>query len=372
MKKKLFVMSIVLLILILVVIIFFRDRTSKKQSQLKNLTPSEMLSEMTLEDKVGQMLMVGFWGEEPDYYINKMIDERNVGGVVLLNYNLKNEQQTIELIDSLQSRTLATELAVPLLVSTDQEGGDVSRVNFLDAENTPQSEIDSSEEAYSIAKKRAIELKDLGIYINYSPILERITNSDSFLYERTFRADLDQIGELGAKMVAGYSDPGVISVPKHFPGHTNDSSDSHDELPKSNLKEEELRKRITPFQEVIDEAEPEAIMMGHILFPKINSDPASLSRYFVEKMLREDLGFQGIVITDDMEMGSILNNYSVGESAIKAVKAGNDILLYSSTPEKQVEAYKAIIEAVNNGEIEIKNINSSVLRILKLKKKFYY
>jgi beta-N-acetylhexosaminidase len=373
-EKKTLLISLILLVLVVSTFKIFinRKRISKGQPQLENLTASEMLNKMTLEDKIGQMLMVGFWGEEPDYYINKMIDERNVGGVVLLNYNLKNKEQTIKLVDSLQNRSLKTGLGIPLLISTDQEGGAVSRVEFLDTENVPQSEIRSVEDAYSIANKRAVELKKLGIYVNYSPVLDHITNPENFLFKRTFSVKLDQIGELGSQMIKGYYDGGIVSVPKHFPGHTDSSPDSHNELPKSNLEKEELKKRIKPFEEVINKVEPKVIMVGHILYSKIDSQPASLSGVFIEGLLRGDLEFKGLVITDDMEMGAILDNYSVAESAVEAVKAGNDILLYSSTPEKQVEAYEAIIEAVNSKEISHERIDRSVLKILKLKKEFYY
>ncbi len=373
-KKVSLLAGFVLFVFIIVLGVNFwgKKEVDKGPVQLRDLTPSEMLEEMTLEDKVGQMLMVGFWGEEPDYYINKMIDERNVGGVILLNYNLKNENQTRTLVDSLQNRSLETGIGIPLLISTDQEGGVVSKVKFLDATNTPQSEIESVDTAYSIAKERAIHLRRLGIYANYSPVLEYITDPNNFLFERTFRADSNQIGKLGIQMVRGYSDGGIISVPKHFPGHTNSSTDSHDELPESGLNEEELKEKVKPFRDVIDATNPEMIMTAHVLYPNIDSDPASLSSIFIRQMLKDDLGFHGIVITDDMEMGAILNNYSVAESAVKAVKSGNDILLYSSTPEKQVEAYEAIIEAVDNEVIPMDDIDSSVLKILELKKKFYY
>lgn len=376
-KNKITILFGILLFLLASFLIYkvgVREVNKKQVPQLKENSPTEILEKMSLRDKVGQMLMIGFWGEKPDYYVNKMIDEHNIGGVVLTDYNLKQKDQTIKLVNGLQSRSLQTDLGIPLFVSVDQEGGEITRVDFAGVEEKMgQPEIDSTEEAFSIAKKRAEELRNLGIYVNYSPVLDYITEDNSFLYNRTFNGNLADISKLGSSMVEGYQKGGVISVPKHFPGYTNKSSNSHKKLPESNLEKEEVMARIKPFRQVIKESSPRMVMSTHIIYNNIDSsDPASLSKKFISDILKDDLDYKGLIITDYIEMRGLLSNYSVSESAVEAIKAGNDILIYSSIPEKQAEAYRAIINAVENGDISVDNINKSVIKILELKKEVYY
>ncbi|MBT6691025.1 beta-N-acetylhexosaminidase [Candidatus Parcubacteria bacterium] len=373
--KKLILILIILVALGLVYFLVTGDRQVNDQATedvntLATLDPGQMLENMTLEDKVGQMLMVGFWGPKPDYYISKMINQRNIGGVILMKYNFVNQGQTKELIDTLQEMSLETNPGIPLFVSVDQEGGVVSRLKIKGVEEfTPQAEIDSEEQAYATAVARAKELKALGINVNYSPVLDIIDNFNSFLYNRVFRGSLEHISVLAQSMVTGYQDNDIIAVPKHFPGHDNGSIDSHQDLPTVYITKTELGNSLQPFKDVIRESEPKMIMVGHIVYENIDKgNPSSLSKVFIQDILKDQLGYNGVVITDDMEMGALINNYSNVEAAVKAIQAGNDILLYTSTPEKQAEAYNAIIQAVNDGEISMEQIDASVLKILKLKK----
>ena len=225
--------------------------------QLKN--SEKLLTEMTLEEKVGQMFIMGFWGTEPDYYITKMIQERNIGGVILFKYNIQDSVQLTKLSSDLQ--TLSKK--IPLLISIDQEGGVVSRLDTsIVTEITAQSEITKERDAYNISKKRAKELKALGITVNFSPVLDNIQKEDSFLYDRVFRND---ISLLGNAMISGYLNGGIVAVPKHFPGHPDDITDSHKGLPETNILETEFDQYASQFKEVVADEDTKAVMVGHML-----------------------------------------------------------------------------------------------------------
>jgi beta-N-acetylhexosaminidase len=321
----------------------------------------KIVEEMSLEEKVGQLFIFGFWGTEPDYYITKMINERHIGGVILMGYNIEDRVQLSDLTGDLQLMSV-----YPLFISIDQEGGVVSRIQFEDSNLVAQGEITKPNQAFSVALERGLELKSLGINLNFSPVLDRISDESSFLYDRVFRGNSNTVSGLSIEMVKGYSNANVLSCIKHFPGHNNSSINSHEDLPSVDIEESDLEGYALQFREVLNESN--AVMIGHIIFPKIDSEnPASLSSYFLKDILREKYGFQGLIITDDMQMGSIYDRYDLSEVAVKAISAGNDILVYTGEPEEQAEAYNAVLEAVRNGDISESEINDKVYRILSIK-----
>lgn len=341
--------------------------TKKQREEIIQLKNSEtLLSQMTLEEKVGQMFLMGFWGTEPDYYITKMIKERYIGGVILFKYNVKDREQLIQLSKSLQ---LLSE-KVPLFISIDQEGGVVSRLGKdIVSEITAQNEIKTEKDAYNISKKRAKELKALGISMNFSPVLDNIQREDSFLYDRVFRTEITLLGN---SMISGYSDGGIIAVPKHFPGHPDNLIDSHKALPEANISETDFDAYASQFKEILSNEDTKAIMVGHILFKQIDvNNPSSLSSKIITEILRKKYGFNGLVITDDMQMGALTERFTIAQSAVQAVTAGNDLLIYSGEPEQQAQAYNAILDAVKDGDISEERINESVLRILTFKSQIF-
>lgn len=218
-----------------------------------------------------------------------------------------------------------------------------------------------------MAYTRGTELKILGINMNFSPVVDNITNQNSFLYDRVFRED---IALLANDMVNGYADSKVIPVIKHFPGHGNESKDPHDILSVVNLERKDLESYLKDFKVVFENKNSQAVMIGHILAPKISSDPASLSKIFVTDILREDLKFKGISITDDIQMKALTKSYSIQEATLKALLAGNDILMFTGVPEQQAEAYEAVLNGVRDGSISEEFIDEKVRRILDLKSLF--
>lgn len=394
-KRRIKILAITGIILLGVFVFYYQSESNKKinfpeekkeeniieenikEEQYDDLetTDSELkliLKSMSLEEKVGQMFMIGFSGTEVDNYVYKMIAEKNIGGVIMMKRNVLSREQLMNLTKTLQEKAAETRLAIPLFIAVDQEGGAVNRVKVEGVtEFTSQEDIENEKQAYLVAKKRAEELSILGFNVNFSPVLDIINNPESFMHNRVFRGSLDKITSLGASMVRGYQDNNIISVPKHFPGHDNDSVDSHLELPEVKIEKSSLLLRLDSFASLIESSSPKMIMIGHILYKNVDSDyPSSLSKIIIQDNLKNKLDYTGLVITDDMEMKALTNNYSIAYAAVNAIKAGNDILLYSGITDKKVEAYNAVIKAVADREISEERIDESVLRILKLKKEY--
>lgn len=324
------------------------------------------LKNWTLKQKVGQLLMVNFNGTEPDYYVNKMIFERNVGGVILMGANIQNNEQIKTLTNALQYNVTQNEKQVPLFISVDQEGGIVTRLK--DVENTAQKDIKTEEQAEKIAKTRGEQLLSLGINVNLAPVLDYSSDNRSFIYSRTFENNLENTTKLGVATAKGYNEAKIIYVPKHFPGHFNSVIDSHQELPFILESEKEMTKNVEPFSAVIKEKNPKIIMTSHTLYPKIDPEnPATLSKKILNNILRKKLKYNGLIMTDDLSMKALTKKYPIEEVAIKALQAGNDILLIISEPEEQVKVFDAIIKAVEYNKISEKEIDQKVIKILELK-----
>lgn len=311
-------------------------------------------------------MIVNFNGTEPDYYINKMILERNVGGVILMGANIKDNDQIKTLTNALQYNTTINEKQVPLFISIDQEGGDVTRLK--DIENIAQKDIKTEDQATQIAKTRGERLLSLGININLAPVLDFSSDKSSFIYTRTFENDLEKTTKLAVATAKGYNQAKIIYVPKHFPGHFNSIIDSHQELPMILETEKEMLNNTKPFQEVIKNEDPRIIMTSHTLYPKIDpKNPATLSKKILDEILRKKLKYNGLIMTDDLSMKALTKKYPIEEASVKALQAGCDILLIINEPEKQVDVYNAIMKAVEDRKISEKEIDQKVIKILELK-----
>ncbi|HNT30570.1 MAG TPA: glycoside hydrolase family 3 N-terminal domain-containing protein, partial [bacterium] len=297
-----------------------------------------LLEQMTIEQKIGQMFMVGFWGKQIPAHIDQLITDHSLGGVILLGYNIGSESEVSELITDLQVRSHAAAPGLPLFISIDQEGGTVVRIRGGSVtEFTAQPEITTTQVAYTVGKQRGSELSSLEITVNNAPVLDCLDDQASFLYDRVFHADCRTAGELGAAMVQGYQEAGLLAAVKHFPGHCNGGENSHDALSECTLTKAEFREHIRSF-EIALRNQPAMVMSAHVRVPVLDPDrPASLSPDVLQDVLRGYLGYNGMIITDDMEMQALMANYSVEEAAVQAVLAGNDMLLYVSTADRQDE-----------------------------------
>jgi beta-N-acetylhexosaminidase len=325
------------------------------------------VEQMSLGEMVGQMFMISMGGTEPDYYVNKMIRERNIGGVLLFGHNMKSEAQTAALTESLQELSMKTEPSIPLFIAVDQEGGEVARAPWV----TPQPAAaqvgarGNPEEARAIAEKMGTELLRAGVNTDLAPVVD--TGFGAAIGSRSFGEDPELVAEMGAAAVEGFKAAGVVSAAKHFPNHGPATADSHQRLPVVDHDLATIRSYdLPPFEAAVEAGVP-MVMVGHLLYPAIDPErPASLSPEAVG-MLREELGFDGVVITDDLAMAGASGGGPPARAAVEAVKAGADLLIISSVPRQQADAYDAVVAAVESGEVSRERIRLSVERLLEVK-----
>ena len=338
---------------------FVQDKQKETEEQIILNRIKEKVSTMTLEEKIGQMLIIGLSGTELDARTKEMIEEYGVGGFNLLGRNIENRVQSKKLISDMQSIA-----KIPLFIATDQEGGNVIRFDFFE-ELTRQVDIKSREQAKNVAEKRGEELLSVGVNMNFAPVLDYVTDKKSYLYDRTFGASPELIGDFGNAMIDGYISSGVIPVVKHFPGYGNISLDPHKKGVSISISKEELEQNLFPFREIIKENPLVPIMTAHIIVPIIDEKPATLSAKFLSEILRGEMGFEGVIITDDMEMASV--GKDVAKESVEAVKAGADMIISTYTSKLHTDIFLALRWAVLSGEISQDRIDESVVRILRLK-----
>jgi len=338
--------------------------------QIKKIPPLEkrILSQMSVEEKIGQLFLFGFSGTSLDADIQNLIETKYIGGVLLLSKNIQDTQQLKRLNSDLQSIS-----QLPLLIAVDQEGGSVVRIQEDSKANISQRFLQDEEQIYDISVQRAKMLKELGINMNLAPVAEYITNDSSFMYERTFSGSKQEVAQKVYSAVKGYSDSKMISTIKHFPGHNDQSPNTHFNIAQININDKQWDEYIYTFKYSIDKGIVDVIMVGHIKIPNIDDKPATVSKVIINEKLRKGIGYSGVVITDDMQMNSIWKYGEYCNTAKEALLAGNDILLYSQyTPKATLltDVYNCILNSVTSGEIAEDEIDQKVLRILKLKIKY--
>lgn len=314
------------------------------------------LRQMSLDEKIGQLLIVNFQSNYADKNIKKLISEYHIGGINFLSKNIANKEQAIKLTSDLNALS-----SLPLFMAVDQEGGTVVRLKFL-SELTSQNKIKDTKQAEQVAFKRAQELKQLGFNMNFSPVIDNVSDSSSYLSFRTFRFPPGIAGELGEAMVDGYKKGGIVSVIKHFPGYGDIILDPHKKQADLNISKEKLQSNLLPFKNIIKNKKSLAVMTAHIIIPAVSRRPATVSPEFINQILRKDLGFNGVVITDDLSMVSAGD--SIGQLSVDSIKAGVDIVIAGGRP---IDSFNALKQAVLTGEISEERINESVNRILRLK-----
>ena len=344
-------------------------------SPISALTDPEidtMIAEMTIEEKVGQLIMVGFEGTQANEAIETHIRKRFVGGIVLFSRNIQSPQQMAELTNELQRLAEATARQIPLFIGIDQEGGWVIRLKegaTVLPGNMALGATDSTELAERAGEITAVELAAVGVNLNFAPVMDVNNNPDNpVIGRRSFGESPELVSRLGVPYIQGLQRNGVLATAKHFPGHGDTTVDSHFELPTVSHDLERIHAlELQPFRAAID-ADVAAIMTAHIIYPAFDADrPATLSPTILTDLLRKELGFDGLLITDDMEMRAIDDRYRSGEAAVMAVEAGADIVMVLWTPAKQIEVFDALLSAIKSGRISQARLDQSVERILKSK-----
>lgn len=328
--------------------------------------------EKTLEDKVGQMLMAGFDGLTVPEYFLQWLREGQLGGVILFARNVDNPQQLAELTWQLHEAA-----KYPLLIAIDQEGGTVARLREGFSESPGAlalASIHDNREAVveEVSFVLAAEMKALGINWTYAPVVDIHYNSGNpTVGTRSFGADPEDIATLAAAAVRGFQKGEVAACAKHFPGLGNTSIDTHLALPTLDTSVEQLRSvDLLPYRVALDN-QLATIMTTHTIFSALDKEyPATLSPIIIQQLIRDELGFAGVVTTDCMEMKAIDDNYAIADSVVAAALAGVDIILFSHTAAKQAEAYEHLLAAVQSGRVPLDTIETANKRIEALKARF--
>lgn len=351
--------------------------------------PSLLLSEMTSRERVGQVFMPAISMQEsngtPEMTsgLKTMLDTIHPGGVILLSRDLVSPEQVLNLTESLQDHTLQNQsrVSVPLFIGIDQEGGYIIRLPFGPRMpgNMALGATGSVDQTREVAKTIGTGLRALGINMNFAPVLDVETNQNNpVIGIRSFGEDPEAVARHGDAYIDGMHDAGILSTGKHFPGHGDVDVDSHFGLPREDHTRERMDAvELVPFRAAIAHG-VDAIMTAHIIFPAYDNSttlladgsemptPATLSRPILTGLLRDELGFEGLIITDAMMMKAITDRFTPGEAAVQAIRAGADIVLY---PDDLDAAYEAVLAAYEADPEIQERVNASVLRILTLKQR---
>lgn len=331
---------------------------------------AEKMEEMTLDEKIGQLFISGMEGTEMTDETAAMIEENALGGVILFQPNLEDPDRSLQLVNDLKQVEEAND--IPLFISVDQEGGQVERLPGLPPLKSA-GEIGEHDRkfAYENGQLLAELLKAYGMNLNFAPVLDVDSNPNNpVIADRAFGDNAEIVSEMGISMMQGMQDEGVITSVKHFPGHGDTDVDSHEQLPVVNKSRQELEEtEFIPFETAVNTG-VDMVLMAHIKLPELGIDvPASFSKDAVD-ILRDDWHYDGVIITDDLTMGAITENYEMGEVTVNAVKAGVDILMIAHEKELLEAGIEGLKAAVENGEITEDRIDESVQRILELKEDY--
>jgi beta-N-acetylhexosaminidase len=329
------------------------------------------INKLSLEEKIGQLFMFGFDATDINDHALKLIKDYKVGNVILFARNVKTPEQVFKLNQNLQ-KLAYKEIGVPLLISIDQEGGMVSRITngatFFPGAMTIAATNDVNN-AYLSGKYMGLELINLGVNMNYAPVLDVNNNpKNPVIGVRSFSDQPNMVAEYGTAFMEGLQE-NVIATAKHFPGHGDTTIDSHLALPRVSYGMDRLNEvELVPFRKAIQNG-IQAIMSSHIDFPALTEYglPTTLSKKCMTDFLRGELGFEGLIVTDGMQMKAIQDNYTTVKASLMAIEAGANMVCICHSEELQMKAVEYVKEAVLANRVSIDIINERVARVLKFK-----
>ncbi|MBI4595363.1 MAG: beta-N-acetylhexosaminidase, partial [Candidatus Tectomicrobia bacterium] len=332
------------------------------------------IDQLALEVKLGQSLILGFEGTHLTQSLKELLEICHIGGVILFSRNYSSPLQLKKLCFDLQHIASQNAPYLPLIISIDQEGGRVCRLrepftHFPSA--NVLGKMSDEKLVVEVARATAKELEAVGINTNLAPVLDLATNHlNRVIGDRSFGEKMSCVSRLGAAYIKGLHSGGVLSVAKHFPGHGDTFQDSHLGLPTSWQLESLLRTReMEPFR-MASLAGVDAVMTAHVIYPEVEREnPATLSEYIIGDLLRKGCSFYGPVMSDDLLMSAISSLYSLPEGALRAYKAGVDMLLISKEEDKGISVYQALLRAAKRGELTEDRINGATYNILSMKRK---
>lgn len=349
-----------------------------------------ILSQMSVEEKIGQMFMVSLDGTALNEETAEYLAARHIGNVILFGKNTAGREQISALNTQIQ-QTIQRATGIPPFIGIDQEGGTVTRITdgaTIFPGNMAVAATGDPKNAYLLGEAMGAELYALGINVNFAPVLDVNSNPDNpVIGVRSYSDDSTLVGRFGCQMAAGLRSQSVLACGKHFPGHGDTSTDSHLDLPVLNRSEASLRNtELVPFQRAIDQG-IDMIMTTHIIFPAFESEqlPATMSDAILTGLLREQMGFHGLIITDGMRMKAITEHFGTAEASLAAAQAGADLILtgdggadpiltgdggadsQAQTTDPQAQAIDRLTAAAKDGTLSMKRIDDSVRRILTAK-----
>ncbi|WP_246027627.1 beta-N-acetylhexosaminidase [Lysinibacillus antri] len=339
---------------------------------VKSQELAKIISNMTLDEKIGQMIFAGISGPTLSPADYKLLEQHKVGGLIFFKKDLTSSNQILQLLNDIKSINSKNDF--PLFLGIDEEGGRISRLpnEFI---SLPSSQVIGKSNvsfAYEIGTILGKELSNFGFNLNFAPVLDVNSNPNNpVIGDRSFGNNPELVSSYGIETMKGMQSQNVIPVVKHFPGHGDTSVDSHLDLPIVNKSKEQLDAlELIPFKEAIKYG-TDVVMIAHILLPEIDPQyPASMSAEIITNILRSEMGYDGVVITDDMTMKAVTNNYSLSYAAVQSIKAGSDIVLIAHHYDDVSSTINALKQAVQKGEITENRIDESVKRILLLKETY--
>jgi beta-N-acetylhexosaminidase len=331
---------------------------------------------MTLEQQIGQLLWFGWQDGRPEpttelsMHARALLEDFQVGGVILMGRNVREPRQVAGLTTALQAGA-----STPLFVGIDQEGGEVVRLplpGLTFPGNMALGALDDPVAANEVAMALAEQLGAMGINVNFAPVLDVNNNpANPVIGVRSFGEDPGLVTRLGIATLRGFEQAGIIACAKHFPGHGDTTVDSHLDLPVQPAPRSRLQAvELAPFRAAVAVGAP-ALMTAHIRFTALDAQwPATLSRAVLTDLLRREMGYTGVIVTDCLEMHGIAHHFGIEEASLAAVMAGADCLLACHTLETQRRIHRALLEAASKGHLPSSRIEASVERILRLKEQY--
>lgn len=328
-----------------------------------------------MTNSIGQLFTIGISGHTltPDEV--KFITQNDIGGVILFDRNIKDPEQLHTLCTQIQNLRHNQPSKLPLFISIDMEGGRVLRLKAPFTKWPALAKIgqlNSTSVAFQFAHSMGDELRAVGINLDFAPCVDIFTNpQNKVIGDRSLSSDAETVSRLASALVRGYIKAHVLPCAKHFPGHGNTLVDSHDDLPVEEADLALLQEReLQPFKKVF-RARLDMVMTAHIRFSKIDSVwPVTLSEKFLKDILRNDLRYRGLVISDDLDMKALSKNYDVKEIPVRALKAGCDLLLYCNNPSSPPLGLEAVRKALASDSDLSKQAQQSLVKLTELKKEF--
>ena len=368
MKKK----FIILFIFIITILTGCSNNKKVSNKDFEKLSIEEKVNykmdNLSIDEKIAQMLIVYYIGDEYDENLSNIIKEVKPGGFILMSDNITTYDRTLNFVKGMQNDS-----DIPMIISTDEEGGSVQRIKEIrdiSVTDIPYmyylGQTKDKNLAYKVGEIIANELRTIGVNLTFAPVMDVYTNvNNTVIGKRSFGSDVETVYNMATSLKKGIEDNGINTCIKHFPGHGATETDSHISLPIVNKTIKELETSdLIPFTKSIKNTN--MIMIGHIALPNITGDntPSSISKEIITSLLKEKYNYQGLVVTDALNMKALTNNYTYKQIYIMAINAGVDLLLMPNDPQKAIDYIK---EAIINKEIDENTINESVYKILKYK-----